>query len=75
MEDMLDDGAKTFLAETGVDPWTVYAEWQSPKDGKTYRFQSVGLTSRPRLNTGETVDVFIGSGDPGRYFMDLGKHR
>lgn len=67
----LSDGAKKFLEKTGVDPWTVHAEWHSPDDGKMYSFQSFGLNKDPKLNEGDKVDVYLDRKNPMIYEMDV----
>ena len=69
--DDLSDGAKKFLDQTGIDPWTVHAEWHSPDDGKTYKFRSFDLDEDPRINVGDKVDVYLDRENPLIFEMDV----
>ena len=67
----LSDSALKFLGQTGVDPWTVYAEWQSLEDQFMHQFKSQGITEDPKLQKGDLVNVYLDRQNPLIYLMDV----
>jgi hypothetical protein len=56
----------------GRTPWIVVSEWDNPRDGKRYRFESEMLWADPsaRVKAGQSIGVRVDLAQPKRYWMD-----
>lgn len=59
--------------KNGRNPWVICAQWQDPKDGIVYTFESESIWFDPRdyVNQ-EFVPVWVHPQDPKKYLIDTG---
>lgn len=60
------------LKVNGKSPYRVFTQWQNPATGRTHVFKSSNVWFDPSSYlTGRNIAVFVGRGDPSRYYVDL----